>query len=89
MFDALKNLFFKKSNEAENPTLVCTFVCEELNKQYAIYYKSSRDIGFDGKTKLYVVYYEPDKPLTSLTPVTDPDELAMADDVIKQIESAN
>ena len=62
--------------------IICTFECEELGKSYIIFTKNEKDS--DGKPIYYVAYYEPNKSLTELLPVTDSDELAMADDVLRQ-----
>lgn len=58
--------------------ILFTFECEELGKNYIAYEDSSKE-------EICVASYDPELDLNKLEPITDPEELKMAQDVLNQI----
>lgn len=67
----------------EEYRVLFTFRCEELDKDYIAFTKDEADN--EGKSVIYIAYYNPDEDMTNLIPVTDEDELKMAYEVLEQV----
>ena len=78
----LKIKLFDSGSTVEYKILF-TFECEELGKNYIAFTKE--ELETQGEKIIYIAYYDPDKDLTELEPVTDEEELKMAEDVLKQV----
>ena len=78
----------KIKNEAgilEEYKILFTFRCEELDNDYIAFTKE--EVDSEGKSVIYIAYYNPEKEMTELVPVTDEEELKMAYEVLEQIRS--
>lgn len=58
--------------------ILFTFECEELGKSYVAYEDEEKE-------QICVASYDPEFDLNKFEPVTDPEELKMAEDVLNQI----
>lgn len=74
---------YESDGRAVDYKILFTFECEELNKSYIAFTKDTVDD--DGNKIVYVAYYDPEKELNELEPVTDEEEIKMAQDVMNQI----
>lgn len=67
----------------EEHEILFTFECEELGKNYIAY--DGNMLGEKGEQIICVASYDPESDLNKFEPVTDPEELKMAEDVLNQI----
>ena len=73
----------KENGDVVNYKILFTFKCEEINKDYIAF--TDESIDQDGNMNIYIAYYNPDKELNELIPVTDENELNMAMEVFEQV----
>ena len=72
-----------ENGKTEEFKILFTFRCEELDNDYIAFTNESFDD--EGNSVIYIAYYDPDKEMGDLTPVTDEDELKMAYEVLDEI----
>lgn len=76
--EELKIKLLEESGKLVEHKLLFTFECEELGKSYIAYEGNSQE-------EICVASYNPEEDLNKLEPVTDPEELKMAQDVLNEI----
>lgn len=72
-----------ESGTVKEYNILFTFECEELGKSYIAF--TDDDMEKNGERVIYIAYYNPDKDISELEPVTDEEELKMAEDVLHQV----
>ena len=65
--------------------ILFTFKCDELNKDYVAFIKEDEEYDENGDMLIYIAYYNPEEELTELIPVTNEDELRLANDVLEEV----
>lgn len=81
--DESKIYVLDDNNLPKEYDLLFSFECEELNKTYVAYNSEKYDEA--GNNIIMIASCDPDNKYTRLEPVTDPDELAMANEVLKEV----
>ena len=65
--------------------MLCTFKCEELNKDYLAV--TDWTYSENDELNITLLYYTPGSDVTRLKPVTNPDELQMAYDILDELRN--
>ncbi len=84
--DELGKITIEKNGQAVECDVLFTFNCDELGKNYVGY--TDHSIAENGRKNIYVSSYNPFIGLEELEAITDPDELAMVQDVLSEIDKA-
>ncbi len=84
--DELGKITIEKNGKAVECDVLFTFNCDELGKNYVGY--TDHSIAENGRKNIYVSSYNPFIGLEELEAITDPDELAMVQDVLSEIDKA-
>lgn len=72
-----------EENGVKEYKILYTFRCDELDKDYLAYDSEKNDL--DGNRIIMIASYNPNEDYSFLEPVTDEEELKMANDVLNNI----
>ena len=68
---------------AVEKSILFTFRCEELDKDYLVF--DAGEVDSEGNSVLGATAYIPGSSVVNIEPITDPDELKMVNDVLKEV----
>ena len=72
-----------EDGNAVDKTILFTFRCEELDKDYLVF--DAGEVDSEGNNVLGATAYNPGSSVVNIEPITDPDELEMINDAVREV----